>query len=125
MKSILVDTDILIEVLRERDASILTKWKQLLEGDAVLLYSPVTLAEVLQGVRHGEQASVDAAFAAMVCVSIDAEIGRIAGNYLRKFRASHSLEVSDALIAGTAAAHGLTLWTRNRKHYPMSDLKLI
>jgi predicted nucleic acid-binding protein len=26
------------------------------------------------------------------------------------------------MIAATAKAYGLTLWTRNQKHYPMDDI---
>jgi len=63
-----------------------------------------------------------ALFAALTCVPIDAEIGRRAGEYLRLYAKSHGVELGDALIAATASIHGLTLWTRNRKHYPMKDL---
>ena len=58
----------------------------------------------------------------MVCVPVDAEIGRKAGEYLRLYRRSHGVELGDALIAATASAHGLKLWTRNRKHYPMREV---
>ena len=125
MNSILVDTDILIEVLRERDPSIMSMWKRFAEEETAVVYSPVTAAEIWQGVRQGEQTRVESAFSLMICVPIEAEVGRIAGGYLRRFRASHGLEVPDALIAGTAAVHGLPLWTRNRKHYPMRDLQLV
>jgi predicted nucleic acid-binding protein len=30
--------------------------------------------------------------------------------------------LGDALIAAAASIHGLDLWTRNRKHYPMKDI---
>jgi hypothetical protein len=32
------------------------------------------------------------------------------------------VELGDALIAASAAASGAMLWTRNRKHYPMTEL---
>jgi predicted nucleic acid-binding protein len=32
------------------------------------------------------------------------------------------VELSDALIAATASIHGLELWTRNKKHYPMKEI---
>jgi hypothetical protein len=41
---------------------------------------------------------------------------------LRQFAKSHSVELGDALIAATAAVHGLELWTRNRRHYPIRAL---
>jgi predicted nucleic acid-binding protein len=49
--------------------------------------------------------------------------GRQAGEYLRKYRKSHGVELGDAPIASAATLYGATLWTRNRKHYPMEGLK--
>jgi hypothetical protein len=57
-----------------------------------------------------------------VCVPADAAVGRRAGEYLRRYRKSHSVELGDALIAATAVVSGAMLWTRNRKHYPMTEL---
>jgi predicted nucleic acid-binding protein len=33
------------------------------------------------------------------------------------------LELGDALIAAAATTSGVRLWTRNRKHYPMADVR--
>ncbi len=66
--------------------------------------------------------TLNALFAAIHCISIDAKIGVRAGEYLRQFAKSHHLELGDALIAATASLHNVSLWTRNRKHYPMKDL---
>jgi predicted nucleic acid-binding protein len=55
-------------------------------------------------------------------VPIDEEIGKLAGDYLRAFHASHSVELADALIAASASVHQLRLRTRNRKHFPMKNL---
>jgi predicted nucleic acid-binding protein len=37
--------------------------------------------------------------------------------------ALHGVEIADALIAAAAQVHGLTLCTRNLRHYPMRDIK--
>ena len=42
--------------------------------------------------------------------------------YLRQYGKSHGVEIADALIAASAVANRATLWTRNRKHYPMKEL---
>lgn len=122
MKSILIDSDILIEVARGRDAGILAKWDDLARGETVLTCSPVTVAELWHGARPLEHKILEALFAAIQCVPIDVEIGRRAGDYLRQFAKSHGVELGDALIAATASVHGLQLWTRNRRHYPIRDL---
>ena len=47
---------------------------------------------------------------------------RAEGEYLRRYRRNHGVELADALIAASAALNGAELWTRNRKHYPMKEL---
>ena len=51
--SVLVDSDILIEVSRERDAGIVAEWIGLSESDTAVLYSPVSAAELWAGARPG------------------------------------------------------------------------
>ena len=120
--TVLIDSDILIEVCRGRDESILSKWADLSTSDALILFSPVNEAELWAGARPSEYSSLEGLFGALACAPADAAVGRCAGDYLRRYRKSHSLELGDALIAATAAAHGAMLWTRNRKHYPMKEL---
>ena len=122
MKSILIDSNILIEVSRGRDAEILAKWDDLGRSKTVLTCSPVTVAELWHGARPQEYKILEAVFAAIQCVPIDVEIGRRAGDYLRQFAKSHGVELGDALIAATASVHDLQLWTRNRRHYPIRSL---
>src|SRR5258706_8086737 len=116
--TVLVDSDILIEVLRGHDAGILARWAELGESDDVVLCSPVSVAEVWRGVRPKEQAVVTALFEALVCVPVDAGTGRKAGDYLQRYGKSHAVELGDALIAATAVQEDAALWTQNRKHYP-------
>jgi predicted nucleic acid-binding protein len=120
--SILIDSDILIEVSRARDNALLARWDQLSSGTTPLSCSPVTLAELWHGARANEQSALTALFAAIECVPIDASIGQRAGDYLRQYSRSHHVELGDALIAATASIHNFQLWTRNRRHYPMKGL---
>jgi predicted nucleic acid-binding protein len=83
LKSILIDSDILIKVSRAKDTAILAKWDDLSRGNTALLCSPVTVAELWDGARQTEHKILDALFAAIRCVPIDLEIGRQAGEYLR------------------------------------------
>jgi predicted nucleic acid-binding protein len=120
--TVLVDSDVLIEVSRGRNSAILTEWQKLSGSNDIILYSPVTMAELWAGARPREHQLLTNFFAALVCAPVDAEIGRQAGDYLRQYHKSHSLELGDALIAATALSHRARLWTRNLKHYPMSGL---
>ena len=122
MKAVLIDSDILIEVARARDHFILARWDELSHSDAALLCSPVTIAELWHGARPHEYKALESLFASMTTIPIDAEAGRRAGEYLRRYAKSHRIELGDALIAATAAIHKVQLWTRNRRHYPAKDV---
>lgn len=122
MKALLIDSDILIEVSRARDDALLARWDALSRSDTPLFSSPVTIAELWHGARPQEYRTLDALFAALNCITIDAQIGQRAGDYLRQFAKSHHVELGDALIAATASVHNLGLWTRNRRHYPMKGI---
>ena len=122
MRAVLIDSDILIEVSRARDQTLLARWVELSSSETVIVSSPVTVAELWHGARAHEQKALNALFAGMTCIPIDAEIGRHAGDYLRQYAKSHHVELGDALIAATASIHKAELWTRNRRHYPMKDL---
>ncbi len=120
--TVLVDSDILIEVSRGRNAGIISKWTELSNSDAAVLYSPISVAELWAGARPGEHNALNNLFRALICIPIDADTGRQAGAYLREYRKSHGVEIADALIAAGAQANHALLWTQNRKHYPMKNI---
>jgi predicted nucleic acid-binding protein len=120
--TVLTDSDILIEISRGRDKTVVAQWLELGQSDALILYSAVSAAELWAGARPSEHTALDALFDALLCVPIDAALGRRAGEYVRRYRKSHAVELGDALIAASAVEKGATLWTRNRKHYPMPEL---
>jgi predicted nucleic acid-binding protein len=120
--SVLVDSDILIEVCRGRDKDIVSRWLQLSGSGTAILYSPVTAAELWAGALPGEHNLLSRLFQALLCIEIDDETGRQAGDYLRQYRKSYNIGLGDALIAATAVQNQAVLWTRNRKHYPMKQV---
>ena len=120
--TVLVDSDILIEVTRAKDAEVLRRWAQLGESQEDVLCSPVSVAELWQGTLPRERNVLANLFRAVKCLSVDAETGYKAGEFLRNYRKSHGLELGDALIAASVVVSGAVLWTRNRKHYPMSAI---
>jgi len=54
LKSVLIDSDVLIEVSRAKDTAILAKWDDLSRGNTALLRLPVTVAELWHGARQTE-----------------------------------------------------------------------
>lgn len=122
--TVLVDSDIVIEVLRGRNAGLLARWNQVMTSRDAILCSPVTAAELWAGVRPSETAVLGEFLDALTHVPIDHATGRKAGDYLRQFSKSHGLELGDALIAAASVLSGAALWTQNLKHYPMPDVTL-
>jgi len=120
---LLLDSDIVIEILRGR-ASI-AEGLAATEIQGIPTYCcAITWAEVGASLRPGEEAATEDFFQARGEVVIDAAAGRRAGAYLSRYARSHKVEIADALIAAAASTAGLSLWTLNRKHYPMEDLRL-
>lgn len=122
MKPVLVDSDILIEVSRGSNADIVARWIELSNSDNLVLYSPVSVAELWAGARPKEYEALRKLFSALTCAPVDEAVGYEAGLYLQRYRRSHAVEVADALIAAGAVANRARLWTRNRKHYPMREI---
>lgn len=121
--NVLIDSDVLIEVLRARNQELLERWWQLAETDASVLYSPVTSAEIWAGARPRDHSAIQTLLESLECAPADDTTGRWAGEFLRQFANSHSLKIADALIAATAVQHRAHLWTQNHRHYPMRGLE--
>lgn len=117
-----MDSDVLIEVTRARNAQIVHSWTELSDSRETVLCSPVSVVELWEGALPKEYSLLADLFQALLCVPIDAKTGRIAGTFLHKYRKSHGVELGDALIAASAIQSGAVLWTQNRKHYPMEEL---
>jgi len=74
--TVLVDSDVLIEVSRGRDAQILSRWAELGQSEGAILYSPVTAAELWAGARPRRASSAHESFRVLLCAPIDGETGR-------------------------------------------------
>lgn len=115
-KPLLLDSDVLIDYLRQRPAAV-----AYLEGLTVVpLLSVVGIAELFSGVRDGQERTQLASLIADTQVlEIDERIATQAGLRRRQYRLSHRPELPDMLIAATAIVHNATLVTLNGKHFPM------
>ena len=121
---ILIDSDVVIEVLRGRDQSLLVKWSVLSSSDDEILFSPITAARVWPRVHDDEHPIVARFFRALTCASIDYQVGHLAGELFRQYNKSHGVAISEALMAATAIQNQAALWTTKRHYYPMAELTL-
>jgi predicted nucleic acid-binding protein len=122
LTGVLFDSDVIIEILRGHRGT-LDAALALEQAGTPTFCTPISWAEVYAGVRSGEEELTRAFFEGRGELVLDGPIGRHAGRHLARYARSHGVEIADALIAAAAAAGGLRLWTLNRKHYPMEDLR--
>jgi hypothetical protein len=120
----LIDTDILIDHFHGHRAALDFLEHQLGDNEPLAL-SVVTLAEFTGGMRPGEETRTEQLLALFTLLEVNDVIARQAGDYLRRFRRSHHIDLGDALIAATAKSLGAPVVTRNIKHYPMGDIEIL
>jgi predicted nucleic acid-binding protein len=118
----LLDTCVLIDYLRDREAAV-----SIVHGmEARPSVSVVTVAELCAGVRNESEHQRIAALPDLLHVwDVGFEIARLAGHHCLRYRGSHGVGIPDALIAATAQVHGARLVTRNARHFPMLDDLLV
>ena len=122
LAGVLLDSDVVIAILRGRSRAAGTIAE--LESSGVRTYvCAVTWGEVYAGIRPREEEVTEEFFQARGEVVLDSVTGRRAGSYLARYARSHALEIPDALVAAAATTSGLALWTLNRKHYPMPEIR--
>jgi len=64
---------------------------------------------------------IDSLVSAYPVVHIDAAIGQLAYDLLKRYARSDGLRTFDSLIAATVIKRGFALVSRNRKHFAMID----
>lgn len=116
---VLVDTSVLIDLLRGNEMSrdVLIGARQF--GRPVT-GSVLTRTEVLGGTRAQEKSRTRNLLDTIEWVDVDQRIADEAGQLARSYRRSHSgIDIADYIIAASALTTGADLWTRNIKHFPM------
>jgi len=119
---LLLDTDILINLLRGREAAREFIVSRMDEDE--LCCSVIAVAEIVAGMRPHEEPATRRLLDTLTILEANRAIAEKAGGYKGGTK-SHSLELDDCLVAATAFQAGATLATGNGKHYPMSDIRKI
>ena len=118
---IVVDTDILIWILRGRK-DIAKQFKSAVrEANGFIYITPIQVAEVFAGMREGEVLKTREFLESLLVLPLDYRVGEEAGTFLNQFKASHGVTLADSMIAAAARINAFRMWTLNRKHYPMLD----
>jgi len=124
-KNILLDTDVVIHLLRKQEATVKTLLA-LQQQNCGLYICPIIVAEIYAGALAKEYSDIEQFFSYCHMLTIDDEIGKIAGLYANQYRKAYNkISLEDYLIAACAKKYQLCLWTNNTKHYPMQDIQLV
>ena len=122
--SCVVDTDVVIDFLRQHDyaGELLEHWAR----EGLLAISTLTHAEIYQGMKSREEKATTAFLDGIMSVAVDVPIARRAGRLLSGPRSRGvTVGIADAVIAATALQLAVPLLTNNIEHYPFPDLKVV
>jgi predicted nucleic acid-binding protein len=109
----LVDTDILVDYLRQ-DSRVIDYLASV--GD--WSYSVITAMELFAGARDNrEVAAIERFLGTFSEIPLSADSGRMGRDILKRYARADGLDPLDALIAASAITGRFTLATRNGKHF--------
>lgn len=122
MGAVLLDTTVLIDLLRGRPGARERLRRLQAAGD--LPYAcAIGVEEVTRGLRPREEPAAEALFRGLRIVPLGAEEGRRAGTWRRGFaRRGRTLSQADCLVAAAALPIGGRLATGNPRDFPMAEL---
>jgi predicted nucleic acid-binding protein len=120
--TLLLDTTILIDVLRARNNRRVLL-AELVEAGHTLTTAAINIGEVYSGMKPSETDATEGLLSSLVCYPITATIGRRAGSLKNKWaQKGQTLTLADMIVAAVALEHQLTLMTDNRKDFPIPGL---
>jgi len=110
----LIDSDVLIDISRGNQAA-----REYVDAltDAWAI-SQVSALELIVGARdRRDLAAIDAFLSAYVVIPIRESTGKQVYELLKRHAKTDGLHVFDSLVAATALEEGLTLVTKNHRHF--------
>jgi len=122
MSKVVIDTDVLIDLLRGRAAAQALLLR--VTGHAIPCCSVISVAEIHAGMHVQERARTTALLDSLVLLDVTRSVAELAGHFKQRERARR-LELADCLIAATAVTEAAALATGNVRHYPMPELTLV
>jgi predicted nucleic acid-binding protein len=121
---LLLDTSILIDVLRRRNQR--SEWlAELVRGGHTLSTSTLNIAEIYAGMRPVEEARTEALLGGLELYELSGLSARLAGRLKNTWaRKGYTLTLADTIVASIAIERGCALLTDNRKDFPMPEVQL-
>ncbi|MBA3365304.1 MAG: PIN domain-containing protein [Actinobacteria bacterium] len=121
MAAVLLDTTVLIDVLRGRSAA--DRLRRMRSAGYTPHVCAVNVEEVARGLRATEASGARMLFAGVGMVPLTEAEGWRAGEWRREYAArGQTLSQADCLVAAAAFAVGGRLVTGNPRHFPMPEV---
>lgn len=119
-----LDSSVLIGHLRDLPLVAAGLRSRLGDGHT-LATTCVNVAEVHRGLRPKERRRAEPFLDALRFLATDRGAARRAGQYQAEWaRRGRTIHTADALVAGTARAHGAVVLTHNVDDFPLRDLRV-
>nr|MBI3613475.1 type II toxin-antitoxin system VapC family toxin [Nitrospirota bacterium] len=122
MSKIILDTDVLIDVLRGRHATKV--FLDEVTDRSIPCCSVISVAEIYAGMRPEENEATADLLDGLVIFPVTRPIAELAGHFKNRTR-QRRLDLADCLIAATALVEGASVATGNAKDYPMSEITVL
>jgi hypothetical protein len=123
MSNYLLDTNVIIDYLREKKG-VAEYLLHLLYRGGFLYSCEVTVAEVFSGMKEKERSKTEGFMESLQYLSMDRETAKKAGEMRNHYKSrGRDLTLADSMIAAVAIRNDCILLTENLKHYPMPELK--
>jgi predicted nucleic acid-binding protein len=121
---IVLDTSVLIDALRLRHKRRELLARLVAEGHH-LATTALNIAEVYAGMRAGEESRTAFFLESLDCFAVDSAAGKRGGLLRSEWaKRGRTLTLADTVIAALAIQNGCSLFTDNRKDFPMPEITL-
>jgi len=121
---LLLDTSVLIDVLRRRNQrrELLA---ELIRAGHTLTTTTLNIAELYAGMRPEEEAPTEAFLDGLELYELSGPSARQAGKLKSAWaKKGRTLALADTIVAASAMEHGCALLTDNRRDFPMPEVRL-
>jgi predicted nucleic acid-binding protein len=124
MAAVLLDTTVVIDLLRGRPGAI-ARLRALRESGDLPYVCAITVEETVRGLRPREDEHARGLFSGLRTVVLDDQEGWKAGEWRREFAVrGRTLSQADCLVAAAALSVGGRLATGNPRDFPMEGLSV-
>lgn len=122
MAAILLDTTVVIDLLRGRPGAI-ARLRAIRESGDLPHTCAINVEETVRGLRAGEGVAAQGLFSGLRTAALGDEEGWQAGEWRRQFAAGgETLSQADCLVAAAALSVGGRLATGNPRDFPMDGI---